>query len=241
VQQTEFSDSVLAVSRSGALGRHLKRKEHPMRRLIPFAAVLFASTFCGLCLLAETRLQAADDDRHSGLIGVAYLAGKPTDVGYRYPHGEVFPPELIRKEFHDGEEFRPEVRIELVGYVEAAKETQVEIFHAAGGVNGDHGTLYVDDKQIGQVGDDTVKNVIYSLKLTEGQHQVRWVLTGGTFQANLLKFQNADSGKRLPMYFTTKQRKDSGAAKPTKIIKARGELEGWPPPANAWTRVEPAP
>jgi hypothetical protein len=210
-----------------------------MLRLICPASVLVASMICWSCIVTEG--QAADDDRRPGLIGVAVKDGQATGIGYRYRHGDVFPPELIRSQFHDEGTPFPEVQIELVGYVEAAKEMRVDVYHAAGGVNRDHGTLYVDGRKIGQVGDDTVKVVIYPLTLSQGQHEVRWVLTGGTFQPNLLKFQDAESSKLLPMYFTSKQRKETGAAKATSIIKAKGHVDGWPPAPNSWTRVDPTP
>lgn len=207
-----------------------------MFRPLRSAAVLFASIFLFAAARGEAR--AADDDRHPGLIGVAVLEGESTGIGYQYPHGEVFPPELIRSRFHDDDAQLPQVRIELVGYVDVPAETQIDVYHAAGGVNGDHGTLYVNEKKLGQVGDDTVKVVIYSLTLPKGRHPVRWVLTGGLFQPNVLKFQDVNSGKLLSLYHTDKQRDETGAAKATTVIKAQGKVAGWPPAPNAWTRVD---
>lgn len=180
-----------------------------------------------------------DDTRIAGLIGTAQKDGEPTGIAYHYPHGKVFPPALIRDQFHDGELNRPSVRIELLGYVEVPEETTVDIYHAAGGVNLDHGTLLLDGRQLGQVGDDTVKSVIYTISLPKGLHEVRWVLTGGTFQANLLKMQDAKSGKLLPLFHTPKQRDESGASQAVKTIDAQGDVEGWPPATDpkAWTQV----
>ncbi len=177
--------------------------------------------------------------RISGLIGTAQKNGQATGIAYHYPHGKVFPPALIREQFHDGELERPNVGIELMGYVDVAEETTADIYHAAGGVNRDHGTLYIDGRLIGQVGDDTVKSVIYTVTLPKGTHEVRWVLTGGTFQPNLLKMQNAKSGELLTLFHTQKQRDESGASKAVKTIDAQGDVEGWPPAsdAKAWTRV----
>lgn len=202
-----------------------------LRILFAVLAVVAAAT----PLWAEP--QPEGGTRIGGLIGSAQRNGVATPISYHYPHGKVFPPALIRERFHDGEQELPSVRIELVGYLEVAEETKVDIFHAAGGVNGDHGTLYIDDRQIGQVGDDTVKNVIYTLTIPKGTHKVRWLLTGGLFQANLLKFQNARSGELLTLFHTPQQREETGAGKAAKTIDAQGELEGWPLPQNAWTRV----
>jgi hypothetical protein len=187
--------------------------------------------------IVESATATADDIKAGGLIGTAEKDGEATRIAYHYPHGKVFPPALIRNQFHDGEVNRPGVKIELVGYVEVPEVTQVDIFHAAGGVNEDHGTLYIDNRQIGQVGDDTVKNVIYTLALPKGTHPVRWVLTGGTFQANLLKFQDVKTGELLRVFHTAKQRAETGADKAVKTIDAQGELAGWPPDFKTWTRV----
>lgn len=187
--------------------------------------------------VVASELRKGDDARIAGLIGTAQKNGEATGIAYHYPHGKVFPPALIRERFHDGEQELPSVRIELVGYVEVAEETTIDIYHAAGGVNGDHGTLYIDDRQLGQVGDDTVKNVIYTLTLPKGTHEVRWLLTGGTFQANLLKMENVKSGELLTLFHTQKQREETGASKAVKTIDAQGYLEGWPPAFSTWTRV----
>jgi hypothetical protein len=187
------------------------------------------------------RSEAADagQQRTPGLIGTAQKNGEPSQVAYHYPHGKVFPPDLIRQRFHDGRKDLPSVRIELVGYVEVDQETTVDIYHAAGGVNGDHGTLYIDGRQVGQVGDDTVKNVIYTRTLPAGLHEVRWVLTGGLFQPNLLKFQDSAIGELLSMFHTAAQREETGASRAALVIDAQGEVAGWPPAtdAKAWTRL----
>jgi hypothetical protein len=61
------------------------------------------------------------------------------------------------------------------------------------------------------------------------------VLTGGLFQPNLLKLQNARSGELLTLYHTPKQLEETGASKALKTIEAQGDVEGWPP--ASWTRV----
>jgi hypothetical protein len=189
--------------------------------------------------LAASDPPPQDGARIPGLIGAAQKNGEATRIAYHYPHGKIFPPALIRERFHDGEQELPSVRIELVGYVDIAEVTTLDIYHAAGGVNGDHGTLSIDGRLLGQVGDDTVKNVIYSLTLPKGTHEVRWVLTGGLFQPNLLKMQNAKSGELLPLFHTPKQRDETGASHAAKTIDAQGDVEGWPPAFDpkAWTRV----
>ena len=89
------------------------------------------------------------EKRTPGLIGLAHKNGDPTQIAYHYPHGKVFPADLIRSRFHDGETEWPPVEIALVGYVEVPHEMAVDVYHAAGGVNGDHGTLWVDGRERG--------------------------------------------------------------------------------------------
>lgn len=185
----------------------------------------------------EPQQSSGDDKRVSGLIGTAQKEGEATRIAYHYPHGKVFPPALIRGQFHDGEQNFPSVQIELVGYVEVPEDTTIDVYHAAGGVNLDHGTLFIDERKVGQVGDDMAKFVIYTLTLSKGTHQVRWLLTGGTFQANLLKMQNARTGELLSLFHTAKQRDQTGASKAVKTIDAQGEVEGWPPDFKTWTRI----
>jgi hypothetical protein len=194
--------------------------------------------------LASGKLAPSDpgkqkDARIAGLIGTAQKNSEATGIAYLYPHGKIFPPALIREQFHDGEKELPSVRIELLGYVEVREETTLDIYHAAGGVNRDHGTLFIDGRQLGQVGDDTAKSVIYTVTLPQGTHEVRWVLTGGTFQPNLLKMQDAKSGELLTLFHTEQQREESGASKAVKTIDAQGSVEGWPPGVDpkVWTRV----
>ena len=181
---------------------------------------------------------SAVEKRTPGLIGLAHENGDPTQIAYHYPHGKVFPADLIRSRFHDGETELPSVEIALVGYIEVPHEMALEVYHAAGGVNCDHGTLFLDGNRIGQVGDDTAKSVVYTLTLSQGTHEIRWVLTGGTFQTNLLKFQAAKTGNLLNVYFTAKQREETGAAKAATTIDAQGTVEGWPPvDPKDWIRV----
>ena len=180
----------------------------------------------------------AAEKRTPGLIGLAQKNGEPTQIAYHYPHGKVFPADLIRSRFHDGDPPFPSVEISLVGYVEVPQEMAVDIYHTAGGVNRDHGTLFRDGRRIGQVGDDTAKSVVYKITLPRGTHLIKWVLTGGTFQTNLLKFQAVKTGDLLSVYHTAKQRDETGATKAAKIIDAQGTVEGWPRvDPKAWIRI----
>jgi hypothetical protein len=119
------------------------------------------------------------------------------------------------------------VSITLLGQVEVPREMTVKVSQAAGGVNGDHGTLFIGDRQLGQVGDDTAKAEVYILTLPAGVHPVRWVLTGGTFQNNLLKFEDPNSGELLRVFYDDAQRRLSGAADAREGVEAAADPAEW--------------
>jgi hypothetical protein len=165
-----------------------------------------------------------------GLIGAATIEGEPAGVAFHYEHGKLFDRELIWSRFHqpiEGGIHFPNVTITLLGQVEVAQPMTVKVSQAAGGVNGDHGTLFIGDRQIGQVGDDTAKAEVYLLTLPAGIHPVRWVLTGGTFQHSLLKFEDPSSGELLPLSYTADQRHQSGAAAAREHVEAAADPTEW--------------
>lgn len=165
-----------------------------------------------------------------GLIGTAIVDGQPSGIAFHYEHGKLFPRELVWDRFHkqvDGKTDFPDLNITLVGYVEVPHEMTVKVSQAAGGVNGDHGTLFIDDRQIGQVGDDTAKAEVYLLTLSAGVHPVRWVLTAGTFQNSQLKFEDPRSGELLKVYYDEAQRRETGAADAREGVEAAADPSEW--------------
>jgi hypothetical protein len=164
-----------------------------------------------------------------GLIGAATVNGEPSGIAFYYEHGKLFPRELIWERFHgkSGPDPQTSVTITLLGQVEVPREMTVKVSQAAGGVNGDHGTLFIGDRQLGQVGDDTAKAEVYVLTLPAGVHPVRWVLTGGTFQNNLLKFEDPNSGELLRVFYDDAQRRLSGAADAREGVEAAADPTEW--------------
>jgi hypothetical protein len=165
-----------------------------------------------------------------GLIGTAIVNGEPSGIAFHYEHGKLFPRELIWERFHrasGGPDPQSSVSITLLGHVEVPREMTVKVSQAAGGVNGDHGTLFIGDRQLGQVGDDTAKAEVYVLTLPAGVHPVRWVLTGGTFQNNLLKFEDPNSGELLRVFYDDSQRRLSGAANAREGVEAAADPTEW--------------
>lgn len=168
----------------------------------------------------------------AGLIGMAKVNGESTTIAFHYQHGRVFPGELIRERFHDGDGPRPSVSITLLGSVEVPRDMTIRVWHAAGGVSEDWGELFVGDRLLGRVGDDLAKKAIYSVKLPQGKHRVRWVLTGGYFRNNLLKFEDAATGELLTVSHDATQRRESGADRAREIIAADADPDTWPEAAD---------
>ncbi|HEX5106296.1 MAG TPA: hypothetical protein VFV87_20895 [Pirellulaceae bacterium] len=165
-----------------------------------------------------------------GLIGTAIVDGRPSGVAFHYEHGKLFPRELVWDRFHkqvDGQTYFPDLNITLVGHVEVPHEMTAKVSQAAGGVNSDHGTLFIDDRQIGQVGDDTAKAEIYLLTLSAGIHSVRWVLTAGTFQNSQLKFEDPRTGELLKVFYDEVQRRETGAADAREWVEAAADPSEW--------------
>jgi hypothetical protein len=186
-------------------------------------------------LLAELHQQPADalnpvQEIAPGLIGTATVEGEPSGIAIHYEHGKLFPRELIWERFHketSGAVERPNTRIELLGKVEVPQEMTVKVSQAAGGVNMDHGTLFIGDRQLGQVGDDLAKAEVYVLTLPAGVHPVRWVLTGGTFQNGYLKFEDPRTGELLRVSYDDAQRRQTGAADARESIQASADPSEW--------------
>jgi hypothetical protein len=172
--------------------------------------------------------KAGATNPYAGLVGGTLVNGKKSGVAFHYLHGKVFPPEMIRDRFHDPGTPLPAVSITLVGYVNVPSNMTVKIWHAGGGVNGDWNALYVDNRLLGKVGDDLKKNMIYVTQLKKGVYQVRWVLNGGTFQHNLLKFEDPESGKLLTLFHTGLQRTGTGASTADELVEAASDKTGWP-------------
>jgi hypothetical protein len=184
---------------------------------------------------ARARLQAALGEDVStlptqnapGLIGGSTINGEKAGIVYHYHHGRLLSAEQIRSRFHGADQPLPGVRIELVGYVHVPRDMTVKIWHAAGGVNNDHGELAIDGRLLGAVGDDLVKNVIYVVELPQGAHRVRWMLTGGTFQNNLLKFEDPQTGTLLEVFHDAGQREASGVDSAREFVEADRDPAEW--------------
>ena len=168
-----------------------------------------------------------DGEPGPGLIGTAVVEGKASGIAYHYRHARVFPADLIRCRFHKADVPLPSVVITLVGYVDVPREMVVHVWHGAGGVSADHGELHVGGRLLGKVGDDLAKSVVYVVKLPRGRHTVRWVLTGGVFQNNYLKFEDPQTGQALSVCHDAAQRRQSGADRAREVVEANTAPSEW--------------
>jgi hypothetical protein len=205
-----------------------------MQRLLYFALVTALMLSCVYFAAAESPDPRGDilgqSQQTPGLIGAALANGKPSGTVFYYEHARMFPRELVWDRFHrtvDGRLELPSLNITLVGYVEVPHEMAIKVSQAAGGVNGDHGTLFIGDRQLGQVGDDTAKAEVYVLALPAGVHPIRWVLTGGTFQNSLLKFEDPRTSELLKVFYDDAQRRQSGADSAREVVEACGDPSEW--------------
>jgi hypothetical protein len=89
--------------------------------------------------------------------------------------------EQIRSRFHSAEPPFPDVRIELVGYINVPRDKTVKIWHAA----------------------------------------------GGTFQNNLLKFEDPQTGHLLDVFHEAGQRQASGVDSAREIVEADRDPGEW--------------
>jgi hypothetical protein len=90
-------------------------------------------------------------------------------------------------------------RIELAGQFFLPADARVLVWHAGGSASGGVHTLFVDGKQVSQVGDDLTKNTTRIITLPKGTHQVRWTLTGGEMGTAAMRITPVDpDGRPLP-------------------------------------------
>jgi len=96
-------------------------------------------------------------------------------------------------------------------------------------VSHDVNTLFVDDRKISHVGDDRSKHAVDELKLEKGPHAVRWELTGGTFQHNLLKLVDCETDEMLPLGFAKDGLPDVLIRE---VVRVGSDRRGWPIPKD---------
>lgn len=162
------------------------------------------------------------DLRESGLIGRVVVDGEDGGTMFHYPNGRFFVHEDIPPQIHDSNRFV----VTLEGYLVVPQDMTVKVWHGGGGVSHDVNWLYLDDKKISVVGDDHSKHFVAEIPMLKGLHQVRWKLTGGTFQTNLLAFVDPESGELMDFANSGIASIRTSADEP--VVRINGTEMDWP-------------
>jgi hypothetical protein len=207
----------------------LLRGGRPMRLLLATVAAVL-----GLPPAPAARGQPDNAVRPGpGLIGRALLDGKDVGIVFRYAHGKVLRHELVERAFaHRLDRPLPHRGLEVVlqGRLHVPRRMTVRARHAGGSVSFGVHTLFVDGREVGSVGDNTQKSRVHELPLGAGTHRVKWVLRGGRFGNNLLRFEDPDTGEALPLAFAAEDLKAAGKFAAGDVANAASEERGWPIP-----------
>lgn len=190
--------------------------------------------FCVLSLpLADAAPPAKALRPGPGLIGRTSFEGSDIGIWFRYEHGKVFRHELVEQKFIEKRDEKLPSRgvvVVLQGRLHVPRQMLVEIRHAGGSVSHGVQTLFLDGKELGSVGDDRQKSHFYKVTLDSGTYPVKWELTGGWFGNNLLRFEEADTGKMLRLSFSAQDLKEVGKPSASDVTDAASEERGWPIP-----------
>src|SRR3954451_21576501 len=168
-----------------------------------------------------------------GLIGRTLWDGKDVGIVFRYEHGKVFRHELVERKVAERlDEKVPHRGLEIVlrGRLHVPREMTVHARHAGGSVSHGVQTLWVGGLEIGSVGDNIQKSQVHKLTVEGGTHRVKWVLRGGRFGNNLLRFEDPATGRLLPLTFSEEDLRAAGKFSPRDVGEAVSEERGWPIP-----------
>jgi hypothetical protein len=196
----------------------------------------FLVASCTLSLaFAAARQPAKPIQPGTGLIGRTQFEGKDIGIVFRYEHGAVFRHELVERKYAEKlDRALPHRGLEIVlqGRLHVPKEMTVHARHAGGSVSHGVQSLWINGLEIGSVGDNTRKSEIYKLTLEAGTHRVKWVLRGGRFGNNLLRFEESATGKPLSLTFTEEDLKGIGDVPAKDVAIAASQERGWPIPLD---------
>lgn len=178
---------------------------------------------------------------HLGLIGRLAMqivsSGSPSepsnpthfDPGYIYQYvpGQFFHRDVLPLDLTEDHRFV----VTLNGQLVVPHDMVAKIWHAGGGVSHDQCRLYVDDRLLGVVGDNTDKHKIYEVPLLKGCHDIRWELTGGTFRTNMLVVQDSETGQRIEIVNPGPESLRQSLE--DKVVQIQSSRPDWPVSAKA--------
>jgi hypothetical protein len=142
---------------------------------------------------AETRSAgpAGVSRRVSGIVGRGYANGKDVSMFFTYHPGY----KLTREEIQELQNcLTRNGRLEFQGILSLSADAEVAFHHVGGSSNRGVHYLFVDDKDVNSVGDDRVKDDTVTMKLGQGEHLLRWTLTGGDLGDAQLEISQTNSG-----------------------------------------------
>jgi serine/threonine protein kinase/Tol biopolymer transport system component len=162
------------------------------------------------------QLPAADA---SGLFGNMVVGNRISKHAFHYHLGRILPNSLISEQIlamgdgnlldgrlpnsrssdptSAGAYSTSAVKITLAGQLEVPRNMVVQAMHNGGSpTNGVH-TLSVDGREVGQIGDDRYKAIVYRLPMEAGTHDIEWELTGGHFGDSVLQFFDPETKQPL--------------------------------------------
>jgi len=169
-----------------------------------------------------------------GLVGLTSVGGKQVPIIWVYGHGKVLHHADIASAFtkHLREMPKSGIRIEFQGCLYLKRNSKVRVWHAGGSSNGGVDTLSIDGQPVSKIGDDTKKSHQFEQGLGRGKHKINWVLVGGHFATNLLKFEDLKTGDLLPVYFSQEDLEGLEDFRKKEIYEVESEKRGWPIPAG---------
>jgi hypothetical protein len=116
----------------------------------------------------------------SGLIGRVVVRGQDAGIVVTYLPGYTVTPEDVQNlAAIAGAAPGDAIRIEFLGILSLAIDSQVELKHVGGSSSGGVHTLFIGGQSVSEIGDDRSKDDTRQLPLLKGQHILRWTLTGG--------------------------------------------------------------
>ncbi len=164
-------------------------------------------------LVFETAKEAAAAAGPSRLIGRTTVRGDDVGVVFNYELGKPLTHGTIQQYVPVENISRTRgVQITLTGSLHVPANTTVLAWHTGGSPTGGVHRLYIDGDEVGSIGDDTVKDIVYRLELDAGVHPVKWVLSGGDFGRCVLQF--VDLRTKRPLRVTVSEAEEAAAKEP---------------------------
>jgi hypothetical protein len=169
--------------------------------------------------LPGARVTSDRPDVMPGMIGRMTLQNTDAQVVFTYSPGRVFLQKAVEDFLgasqHTDAANKKWIRIQLSALLYVPANMTVVVWHAGGSSNGGILRLFIDGLELNSVGDDREKNVVKNVTLSQGEHVIRWELTGGFISNCLIAFYESGTIKPLPVFYSEAQRQ-AAEALPTK-------------------------